>query len=91
MPQREISPALDKMGTEILRTIDGDSKHVEHHQTDDRNLHYDIVDEEPEIHWRTWVALASMFSLSTVQLFALNGPPTVVSFLLKWRFCSHNS
>lgn len=41
------------------------------------NLFYD-GEEEPEIHMRTWIALASMFLLNLVQVFALQGPPAVV-------------
>lgn len=42
------------------------------------NLFYD-GEEEPEIHMRTWIALASMWLLNLVQVFALQGPPAVVS------------
>jgi hypothetical protein len=45
------------------------------------NLVYDDVDEEPVIHLRTWIALASMFLMNFVQTFALQGPPSVVSKL----------
>lgn len=43
------------------------------------NLVYENVDEEPVIHIRTWIALASMFLMNFVQTFALQGPPSVVS------------
>lgn len=43
------------------------------------NLVYDDVEEVPELHMRTWIALASMFLLNLVQLIALQGPPAVVS------------
>jgi hypothetical protein len=42
------------------------------------NLVYNNVDEEPVIHLRTWIALASMFLMNFVQTFALQGPPSVV-------------
>lgn len=42
------------------------------------NLVYDHDDEEPEIHLRTWIAMASMFMMNFVQVFALQGPPSVV-------------
>lgn len=45
------------------------------------NLFYNNVDEEPVIHLRTWIALASMFMMNFVQTFALQGPPSVVSKL----------
>ena len=43
------------------------------------NLVYDDAEEEPEIHVRTWVAVAAMFLLNLVQILALLGPPVVVS------------
>ena len=43
------------------------------------NLKYENDDEEPELHARTWIALAAMFLLNMVQLVALQGPPAVVS------------
>lgn len=42
------------------------------------NLVWDHTDEEPEIHARTYFALAAMFLLNLVQVFALQGPPAVV-------------
>lgn len=45
------------------------------------DLVYDDDDEEPEFHARTWVALLAMFFLNLVQVFALQGPPAVVSVL----------
>jgi hypothetical protein len=44
----------------------------------EENLAYDDVDEEPELHFRTYVAVAAMFLQNLVQLFALQGPPAVV-------------
>ena len=35
-------------------------------------------DEEPELHMKTWLALAAMCILQYVTLLALVGPPTVV-------------
>ena len=55
-----------------------EAQHMEKSVTED-NLAYDDVEEEPEIHMRTWIALASMFLLNLVQVFALQGPPAVVS------------
>lgn len=59
--------------------------HVEQNPTknepnpaDEGNLVYDDLDEEPEIHLRTWIAMLSMFLLNFVQVFALQGPPAVV-------------
>lgn len=43
------------------------------------NLVYDKADVEPTFHARTYLALGSMFFLNMVQVFALQGPPLVVS------------
>ncbi|KAH8669106.1 putative siderophore iron transporter [Xylariales sp. PMI_506] len=45
------------------------------------NLVYDNVDAEPVIHLRTWIALSSMFLMNFVQTFALQGPPSVLSYI----------
>jgi hypothetical protein len=45
----------------------------------DHNLVYDHDDEEPAFHARTWFALIAMFFLNVTQVFALLGPPAVVS------------
>jgi hypothetical protein len=42
------------------------------------NLVYQNDDEEPELHARTWIAVACLFMLNYVQVFALQGPPAVV-------------
>ena len=52
--------------------------HLEETVTREENLVYD-ADEEPELHARTYLALAAMFLLNLVQVFALQGPPAVVS------------
>jgi hypothetical protein len=58
-----------------------DEKHLEDVGANEHNLVYDDVDEEPELHARTYVALLAMFVLNMVQVFALQGPPAVVSTL----------
>ena len=55
-----------------------EEKHLERNVTSEENLVYDDVDEEPELHFRTYIALLSMFLLNLVQVFALQGPPAVV-------------
>lgn len=55
--------------------------HIEETATHEANLVYD-GEEEPELHFRTWIALGSMFLLNLVQVFALQGPPAVVSTFL---------
>ena len=47
------------------------------------NLTYDDDEEEPELHFRTWIAIIAMFALNLVQVFALLGPPAVVSTLVR--------
>lgn len=54
----------------------GDNEAVDDAQ---ENLVYDNPDEEPELHTRTIVACMAMFLLNLVQVFALQGPPAVVS------------
>ena len=46
---------------------------------DETNLVYDRVDDEPELHFRTYLACFSMILVNFVQVFALQGPPSVVS------------
>ena len=53
-------------------------EHTELSPETEANLSYDDVNEEPELHARTYVALVSMFALNLVQVFALQGPPAVV-------------
>lgn len=55
-----------------------EEKHIERIPSPDVNLVYDDNDEEPELHARTYFALAAMFLLNLVQVFALQGPPAVV-------------
>jgi hypothetical protein len=42
------------------------------------NLVYDDEDVEPELHLRTYVALAAMWLLNWIQVVALQGPPSMV-------------
>lgn len=37
-----------------------------------------IVDEEPELHSRTYFAVLALFFLNFVQVYALTGPPAIV-------------
>lgn len=56
-----------------------EGKQLEHVVTSSENLVYDDDEEEPELHIRTYFALAAMFLLNLVQVLALQGPPAVVS------------
>ena len=53
-------------------------KHLEHVDTME-NLVYDDAEQEPELHFRTWVALAAMWLYNFVIVFALLSPAAVVS------------
>lgn len=68
---------------EIVQQINekpaGESKHLEDTFSPTVNLVYSQDDEEPELHARTYFAVVAMFLLNMVQVFALQGPPTVVS------------
>jgi hypothetical protein len=61
------------------RSIDGTKPPESAHNLTE-NLVYDHDDEEPEIHARTYLAVAAMFLLNMVQVVALQGPPAVVSY-----------
>ena len=45
------------------------------------NLVYTDSEVEPEIHVKTWIALAAMFLLNFVQVFALSGPPAALTYI----------
>jgi hypothetical protein len=55
-----------------------DVKHIEHVLPSTDNLVYDHDNEEPELHARTYLAVAAMFLLNLVQVLALQAPPAVV-------------
>ena len=80
MDEQPHTRVLDVEYSEKPPVAISDTEHVEKSITED-NLTYDDVEEEPELHMRTYVALASMFLLNLVQVFALQGPPAVVSIL----------
>lgn len=45
------------------------------------NLIYSNADDEPEFHARTVIAIAAMLLLNFVQVFALQGPATILSYI----------
>ena len=53
----------------------------------DQNLVYNDDEEEPEIHMRTWIALAALWMLNYVQVVALQGPPAVVRISFYSIYC----
>ncbi|KAI6881382.1 hypothetical protein KC360_g6076 [Hortaea werneckii] len=52
-------------------------------QQSTRDLVYENADDEPELHLRTYIAIAAMFLLNLTQVFALQGPPVVLSAIGK--------
>jgi hypothetical protein len=63
-----------------------DQKHLEHVMSNEGNLVYNDVNEEPELHARTYIALLAMFLLNYVQVLALQSPPAVVSLPCNYFF-----
>jgi hypothetical protein len=58
--------------------MEAEATHLEHAERV-TTLAYSDHEHEPELHWRTWLALISMCILQFVQLSALLGPPSAVS------------
>lgn len=81
MGEQNTAIVQEKAALEGIEKTVSESVHLENTVTLEDNLVYNAVDEEPEIHMRTWIALAAMFLLNLVQVFALQGPPAVVSKL----------
>ena len=52
---------------------------AEHVDVSAQNLTFDEQELEPELHARTWIALAAFFLLNFTQVVALQGPSSVVS------------
>ena len=78
----------------VEKSLDTETKdmHLSHHEggsaleqqtkgglPENPNTFYDDVDHEPEIHLKTYFAVAAMLFLNYVQIIALQGPPLVVS------------
>lgn len=78
MVEQHAPEKQDNAMNDVSEKASREAVHVEKDTAYEANLVYD-GDEEPEIHMRTWVALAAMFLLNLVQVFALQGPPAVVS------------
>ncbi|KAI6882843.1 hypothetical protein KC334_g16297, partial [Hortaea werneckii] len=64
---------MHEKGAEQSVPCDGEEQQSTH------DLVYDNADEEPELHFRTYIAIAAMFLLNLTQVFALQGPPVVLS------------
>lgn len=69
--------ALDPVKRSMEKDLPNDD-HGDGLENPTGNLIYDNADEEPQLHARTYIALMSMFLLNFVQVFALQGPPSVV-------------
>lgn len=60
------------------KTFDSE-KHLEHVDIVQGDLVYDDAEHEPELHMRTWIALAAMCLFNYNVIFALLSPPAVAS------------
>ncbi|KAJ9602510.1 hypothetical protein H2200_013053 [Cladophialophora chaetospira] len=61
--------------------VRSEGEHVEAVSEPASNLSYDEDEVKPELHARTFLALAAMWLLNLVQLFAIQGPPAVTWIL----------
>ena len=69
---KELCPPIDDKAARVAEVT-----HLEH-KDEEGNMTYDLVDKEPELQTRTYIATAAMFLLNLVQVVALKGPPIVV-------------
>lgn len=72
-------------------------KQIEIVDASEHNLRYDNSEEEPELHFRTYIAILAMCISNMVQCVALQGPPAVVriqltniSFLPSLRYLTNH-
>ncbi|KAK5325610.1 hypothetical protein LTR93_003830 [Exophiala xenobiotica] len=54
---------------------------AEHLDLSGQNLTFDEQELEPELHARTWIALAAFFLLNFTQVVALQGPSAVLTYI----------
>jgi hypothetical protein len=78
--EKVVSSEIGQVPSPIAEKNSDEEQHLEHVKTSSLNLEYNDDEEEPEIHARTYIALAAMFLLNLVQVVALQGPPAVVRF-----------
>ena len=51
------------------------------------DLVYDDADHEPELHYKTYIALGAMFLLNLVNTFSIFSPPVAVSHAdTQWHY-----
>ncbi len=79
----EASANDEKLGNVETRHLEGGSLEQQGKFEDVAQLNttYDDEEHEPEIHIRTYFAVAAMLLLNYVQIIALQGPPVVVSVI----------
>lgn len=68
-------------GNSPSKEVEAETSHLEYAEQTPSIAYHDS-ELEPQLHWRTYVALTSMCILQFVLLSALLGPPSAVSFFL---------
>lgn len=75
-----ITSAMSSLETPPSKEVKADTSHLEYAERASSIAYHDS-ELEPQLHWRTYVALASMCILQFVLLSALLGPPSAVSII----------
>ncbi|KAH7394196.1 putative siderophore iron transporter [Phaeosphaeria sp. MPI-PUGE-AT-0046c] len=78
--QHEISNSQSVLSSKAVSVHRTECVKAETTNASQDNLTYN-GDEEPELYLRTWLAVAAMFMLNFVHVFALMGPPAVLSYI----------
>ena len=74
----EIQP-LEELVRDEKAASSSKEEHLENVKTRDQEFVYDDTEHEPELHMRTYIAIASMLIFNLACTFALLSPPAVVS------------
>lgn len=77
----DVQPVAEKPSIKETTQEDADEPTEYRDHSPSNDLIYENEDEEPELHARTYIALATMFLWNFIQAFALTGPPTVLSYI----------
>lgn len=64
-------------------SVDDVVNNTEKNETEHNEHAYQNAASEPEIHWRTYVALLAMVLINYVAVISLQAPPAVVSSLAR--------
>ncbi|KAJ9602586.1 hypothetical protein H2200_012779 [Cladophialophora chaetospira] len=71
-----------------ITSVEDHTSNMANHEKTSPSSHLEVTqpleyedEEEPQLHARTYIALAAMFLLNFVQVFALTGPPAVLSYI----------